>query len=65
MNFEIKNHHEPVLDVSELATLGLGQMAYVKPLESDEVARLFPRLPSFSPACASSHSCPPAASPSC
>ena len=49
MNFEIKNYHEPVLDVSELATLGLGQMAYVKPIESDEVARLFPQAPKLQP----------------
>ena len=49
MNFEIKNHHEPVVDISELATLGLGQMAYVKPIESDEVARLFPQAPKLQP----------------
>ena len=49
MNFEIKNHHEPVLDISELATLGLGQMAYVKPMEADEVARLFPQAPKLQP----------------
>ena len=49
MNFDIKTSHEPVLDVSELATLGLGQMAYVKPLESDEVARLFPQAPKLQP----------------
>jgi hypothetical protein len=49
MNFEIKNYHEPVLDVSELATLGLGEMAYVKPIGSDEVARLFPQAPKLQP----------------
>jgi|tagenome__1003787_1003787.scaffolds.fasta_scaffold18210605_2 hypothetical protein len=49
MNFEIKNHAEPVLDVAELASLGLGQMAYVKPIESDEVARLFPQAPKLQP----------------
>jgi len=49
MNFDIKNHTGPALDVAELATLGLGQMAYVKPLESDEVARLFPQAPKLQP----------------
>jgi hypothetical protein len=49
MNFDIKNHAEPALDVAELAALGLGQMAYVKPLESDEVARLFPQAPKLQP----------------
>ena len=49
MNFDIKHHAEPVLGVAELASLGLGQMAYVKPLESDEVARLFPQAPKLEP----------------
>ncbi|WP_114946936.1 DUF1150 family protein [Microvirga calopogonii] len=49
MNFEIRNNGEPVLDVAELATLGVGQMAYVKPIGSDEVARLFPQAPKLQP----------------
>ena len=49
MNFDIKNHAEPVVDMSELASLGLGEMAYVKPMESDEVARLFPQAPKLQP----------------
>ncbi|MEE1611767.1 DUF1150 domain-containing protein [Microvirga sp. CF3016] len=49
MDFHIKNHAEPVVDVAELARLGVGQMAYVKPLESDEVARLFPQAPKLQP----------------
>lgn len=49
MNFDIKHHAEPVLDVSELASLGLGEMAYVKPMEADEVARLFPQAPKLQP----------------
>ena len=49
MNFDIKNHAEPVLDVAELASLGLGEMAYVKPMEADEVARLFPQAPKLQP----------------
>lgn len=49
MNFDIKNYTVPALDIAELATLGLGQMAYVKPLESDEVAKLFPQAPKLQP----------------
>ena len=49
MNFDIKNHAEPVVDVTELAALGLGEMAYVKPMEADEVARLFPQAPKLQP----------------
>ncbi|NBJ11741.1 BQ00720 family protein [Microvirga arsenatis] len=47
MNSHFSNR--PIPDVSELATLGLGQMAYVKPLRSDEVARLFPQAPRLQP----------------
>ncbi len=49
MNFDIKHHAEPVLDTAELASLGLGEMAYVKPMEADEVARLFPQAPKLQP----------------
>jgi hypothetical protein len=49
MNFDIKNHAEPALDVAELANFGLGQVAYVKPVEADEVARLFPQAPKLQP----------------
>ena len=49
MNFDIKNHAVPALDAAELAALGEGQMAYVKPIESDEVARLFPQAPKLQP----------------
>jgi hypothetical protein len=49
MNFDIKHYDTPALDVAELAALGLGQMAYVKPMESDEVARLFPQAPKLEP----------------
>jgi hypothetical protein len=37
------------LDVAELASLGLGEMAYVKPMLSDDVARLFPQAPKLQP----------------
>ena len=49
MNFDIKNYAEPIVDVTELASLGLGEMAYVKPMEADEVARLFPQAPKLQP----------------
>lgn len=49
MNHNAKNHMEGPLDVAELASLGLGQMAYVKPLLSDDVARLFPQAPKLQP----------------
>ena len=49
MNFDIKTYAEPVVDVTELASLGLGEMAYVKPMEADEVARLFPQAPKLQP----------------
>jgi hypothetical protein len=35
----------PTVDPAELAALGEGQVAYVKPLLSDEVRRLFPQAP--------------------
>ncbi|MXQ11579.1 DUF1150 family protein [Microvirga makkahensis] len=49
MNHDINNPAGRPLDVAELATLGLGEMAYVKPLRSDDVARLFPQAPKLQP----------------
>ncbi|MGO4386625.1 DUF1150 family protein [Microvirga sp. 2YAF29] len=49
MNFDITNHAGQPLDVAELANLGLGDVAYVKPLRSDDVARLFPQAPKLQP----------------
>jgi hypothetical protein len=37
------------LGSAELATLGEGQVAYVKPMQSDEVQRLFPQAPAMAP----------------
>ena len=37
------------MDMAGLASWGLGQMAYVKPIGSDEVARLFPQAPKLQP----------------
>lgn len=49
MNHNTNNHAGLPLDVAELAKLGLGEMAYVKPLRSDDVARLFPQAPKLQP----------------
>lgn len=34
---------------ADLAELGEGQVAYVKPISSDEVSRLFPQAPQLAP----------------
>lgn len=49
MNHNTNSHAGRPLDVAELANLGLGEMAYVKPLRSDDVARLFPQAPKLQP----------------
>lgn len=35
----------PTLSLQELAVLGEGRIAYVKPMLSDEVTRAFPQAP--------------------
>ena len=37
------------VNLAELAALGEGQVAYVKPLRSDDVRRLFPQVPQIQP----------------
>ena len=37
------------LDPGALAALGEGEIAYVKPMSSDEVRRLFPQAPELAP----------------
>lgn len=49
MNHNTNHHARQPLNVAELANLGLGEMAYVKPLRSDDVARLFPQAPKLQP----------------
>lgn len=47
-----RNESKPAairLGPADLAALGEGQVAYVKPLRSDEVRRLFPQAPQFAP----------------
>ncbi|HKH35321.1 MAG TPA: DUF1150 domain-containing protein [Beijerinckiaceae bacterium] len=37
------------IDPADLAALGEGQVAYVKPMQSDEVNELFPQAPQMQP----------------
>ncbi|MDQ4137122.1 MAG: DUF1150 domain-containing protein [Pseudomonadota bacterium] len=37
------------LNPAELAALGEGHVAYVKPMRSDEIQRLFPQAPAMAP----------------
>jgi hypothetical protein len=37
------------IDAADLAALGEGQVAYVKPVASDEVRQLFPQAPAMQP----------------
>jgi len=37
------------LDPAELAALGEGRMAYVKPMSSEDIARLYPQAPQIEP----------------
>jgi hypothetical protein len=37
------------IDAADLAALGEGQVAYVKPMQSDEVRQLFPQAPAMQP----------------
>jgi hypothetical protein len=41
--------HSPVISLEALAQLGDGEIAYVKPIRSDEVAKLFPQAPELEP----------------
>jgi len=49
MNNDTHIHHDGALNQAELAALGEGRMAYVKPLLSDEIARIFPQAPEIQP----------------
>lgn len=50
-NSDIKNQETNVqtFDPADLAALGEGQLAYVKPLRSEELKRLFPQAPQIQP----------------
>ena len=49
MNHPAKIHAEKPLNMADLASWGLGQLAYVKPMLSDDIARLFPEAPKIEP----------------
>ena len=43
----MNNNTTDKLESFDLAALGEGQVAYVKPMQSDEVRRLFPQAPAL------------------
>ena len=49
MNMNETKTHDIQLGPAELAALGEGQVAYVKPMQSDDVQRLFPQAPAMAP----------------
>ena len=49
MTDETKTMNHAAIAPAELAALGEGHVAYVKPLLSDEVRRLFPQAPELAP----------------
>lgn len=44
-----KTHTDIGTDSSDFAALGEGQIAYVRPILSDEVRRIFPQAPELAP----------------
>jgi hypothetical protein len=44
-NITIKTLSDIPFDPADLAALGQGEVAYVKPMRSDDVRRLFPQAP--------------------
>jgi hypothetical protein len=44
-NITIKTLSDVPVDSADLAALGQGEVAYVKPMRSDDVRRLFPQAP--------------------
>ena len=49
MNTNEMKNNEIRFGPAEFATLGEGHVAYVKPMQSDEVQRLFPQAPAMAP----------------
>ncbi|MBZ6076604.1 DUF1150 family protein [Microvirga puerhi] len=49
MNTNLKTLNDGLLNKAELAALGEGEMAYVKPVLSDDIAQLFPQAPDIQP----------------
>ena len=46
---EHETNNTTAIDAADLAALGEGQVAYVKPMQSDEVRQLFPQAPAMQP----------------
>jgi hypothetical protein len=46
---KVTEHTHPVITREALAQLGDGQLAYVKPIRSEDVADLFPQAPELQP----------------
>ncbi len=44
-----QEHHLPEISVEALAVLGGGKIAYIKPIRSEDVSRLFPEAPQLAP----------------
>jgi hypothetical protein len=49
MTYNDSKTNDASFDPSEFAALGEGQVAYVKPLRSEELNRLFPEAPQIQP----------------
>ena len=49
MTEQTNTTQSPVVDANTLAALGEGQIAYVKPIASEEVRRIFPQAPELQP----------------
>lgn len=49
MNEKIEVNAMPPITQDALAHLGEGELAYVKPISSDEVRKLFPQAPELEP----------------
>ena len=49
MTDRMTENPKTVIDAADLAALGEGQVAYVRPMVSDEVRQLFPQAPAMQP----------------
>ena len=49
LNVNSRNPNLPVLSEEQLAQLGEGLVAYVKPIRSDDIGTLFPEIPGIEP----------------
>lgn len=49
MDDAVKTNPDLVQDLAALASLGEGEVAYVRPMLSNEITRLFPQAPQLAP----------------